>query len=40
MSLFRKKDSYVGVDIGANGMKLVELHKAKGRAQLWTYGIV
>ena len=40
MSLFQKEQSYLGVDIGAGGMKLVELRKAKGRPQLWTYGIV
>lgn len=39
MSLFKKQDSYLGVDIGAHGIKLVELKKTKGRAQLWTYGI-
>ena len=41
MALFGKKeDSFLGVDIGAHGIKLVELKKTKGRAQLWTYGIV
>ncbi len=39
MALFAKKESYIGVDIGAHGMKMVELKKTKGRAQLWTYGI-
>jgi len=39
MSLFSKQESYLGVDIGANGIKLVELKKSKGRAQLWTYGV-
>lgn len=33
-------ESYLGVDIGADGIKLVELRKNKGRPQLWTYGIV
>ncbi len=40
MSLFKKNEAYLGVDIGAHGIKLVELHKTKGRPQLWTYGIV
>jgi type IV pilus assembly protein PilM len=38
MSLFKKTESYLGVDIGSHGIKLVELKKAKGRPQLWTYG--
>ena len=33
-----KKDSYLGVDIGAGGIKLVELSNEKGRATLLTYG--
>ncbi|MBI2989667.1 MAG: pilus assembly protein PilM [Candidatus Magasanikbacteria bacterium] len=41
MGLFgTKKESFLGVDIGANGIKIVELHKSKERPQLWTYGIV
>ena len=40
MSLFSKKEAYVGIDIGARGIKLVELHKTKSRPQLWTYGIL
>ncbi|OGH73414.1 MAG: hypothetical protein A3C90_03910 [Candidatus Magasanikbacteria bacterium RIFCSPHIGHO2_02_FULL_51_14] len=40
MSLFSKKEAYLGIDLGSGGMKLVELHKTKGRAQLWTYGIL
>lgn len=40
MGLFSKHESYVGVDIGAHGIKLVELRKNKGRPQLWTYGIL
>jgi len=40
MGLFSKQESYVGVDIGAHGIKLVELRKNKGRPQLWTYGIL
>ncbi len=39
MSLFSKKEAYLGIDIGAHGIKLVELHKTKDRPQLWTYGI-
>ncbi len=40
MGIFgNKTDSFLGVDIGAHGVKLVELKKTKGRAQLWTYGI-
>lgn len=39
MGLFSNKESYLGVDLGAGGIKLVELKKTKGRAQLWTYGI-
>lgn len=40
MSLFSKTEAYLGVDIGAHGIKLVELHKTKSRPQLWTYGIL
>lgn len=39
MSLFSKDNGFLGVDIGAHGIKLVQLNKAKGRPQLWTYGI-
>jgi len=39
MSIFGNKDAYLGIDVGAGGIKLVELHKTKGRPQLWTYGI-
>ncbi len=40
MSLFgNKTESYLGVDLGAHGVKMVELRKTKGRPQLWTYGI-
>jgi type IV pilus assembly protein PilM len=40
MSLFGapKLQSYLGVDIGAGGIKLVELANEKGRARLVTYG--
>ncbi len=40
MGLFAKKEqSHLGVDIGAHGIKVVELKKTKGRPQLWTYGM-
>jgi len=39
MGLFGpKKNSYLGVDLGAGGVKLVELQNEKGRARLFTYG--
>jgi len=39
MGLFGpKKMSYLGVDLGAGGVKLVELQNEKGRARLFTYG--
>lgn len=40
MALFGKpaKQSYLGVDIGAGGIKVVELINEKGRARLMTYG--
>lgn len=39
MALFggSKKESYLGIDIGAGGIKLVELSNEKGRAKLMTY---
>ena len=40
MSLFSKENGFLGVDIGAYGIKIVQLNKTKGRPQLWTYGIV
>lgn len=41
MGLFKKKnESFLGIDIGAHGIKLVELRKNKGRPQVWTYGVV
>lgn len=39
MSLFSKNNGFVGIDIGAYGIKLVQIRKHKGRPQLWTYGI-
>ena len=39
MGLFSKSEAYLGIDIGAHGIKLVEFHKTKGRPQLWTYGM-
>ena len=39
MGLFSKKPtSYLGVDIGAGGIKVVELRDDKHRARLSTYG--
>lgn len=39
MGLFGpKKMSFIGVDIGAGGVKLVELQNEKGRGKLMTYG--
>lgn len=40
MSLFSKQEGYVGVDIGAHGIKVVELRQTKSRPQLWTYGML
>lgn len=40
MGIFSNKEAYLGIDIGAHGIKMVELHKTKNRPQLWTYGIV
>lgn len=40
MNFFKKTESYLGIDIGAGGMKLVELKKTKNRPQLWTYGVL
>lgn len=37
--LFRKPASYLGVDIGAGGIKIVELRKEKNRPVLFTYGL-
>lgn len=39
--LFKKSvNTSLGVDIGAGGIKLVELQKQKGRPRLWTYALV
>jgi len=38
MPLFSKERSYLGVDIGAYNIKIVELAKEKGRPKLLTYG--
>lgn len=40
MGLMSKEKSYLGVDIGAHGLKIVELKNTKNRPQLWTYGIL
>ena len=40
MFLFKEKPkSYLGVDIGASAVKLVELEKEEGRYKLKNYGI-
>jgi len=31
-----KEKSYLGVDIGAHGIKMIELKNTKNRPQLWT----
>ena len=36
---FNKRNAYLGVDIGAGGIKLVELRKEKNRPVLFTYGL-
>lgn len=38
MGLFGKKDSYVGVDIGTSGIKVVEIGNDQGKPRLVTYG--
>jgi len=39
MGLFSSKQpSYLGIDLGLNGVKVVELRNNKGRSQLLTYG--
>lgn len=37
--LFKKPDSFLGIDIGAGGIKVVELRKEKNRPVLFTYGL-
>lgn len=38
MGLFsQKKQSYLGIDLGSSGIKMVELMNEKGRARLFTY---
>lgn len=37
-SFFHRTTSYLGIDIGAGGIKVVELANEKGRARLTTYG--
>lgn len=39
MSMFSKQKSFLGVDLGADGVKLVELREEKNRPVLFTYGI-
>ncbi|MFA6198438.1 MAG: pilus assembly protein PilM [Patescibacteria group bacterium] len=38
MALFGNKDSYVGIDLGTAGIKIVELSGAGGQPKLVTYG--
>lgn len=38
MALFKSKASYLGVDLGASSLKLVELKDEGGRPKLMTYG--
>jgi len=40
MGLFKKEQSYLGVDIGKGSIKIVELKNDKGRARLVTYGYI
>src|SRR3989339_1472494 len=37
--MFFKSKSFIGVDIGAGGVKMVELRKEKGRPVLFTYAL-
>lgn len=39
MGLFGSDNQHLGIDIGAHGIKVVQLKKTKGRPQLWTYGM-
>jgi type IV pilus assembly protein PilM len=38
MGLFSKSNSYLGIDIGAFGIKIVELKKEDGKPRLFSYG--
>ena len=38
MTLFNKKSRYLGIDISATAVKLVELSRAGGRFQVEAYG--
>lgn len=38
MGLFSSNNSYLGIDIGASGVKIVELKKEGGKARLLSYG--
>ncbi len=40
MKLFSTKSSYLGIDIGSAGVKIVELKNEDGRPRLLTYGFV
>lgn len=39
LPFFKKSQSYLGVDLGAGGVKMVELKKEKNRPLLYTYGL-
>jgi len=40
MGVFQKQEAYLGVDLGAHGIKVVELKKVKNRPHIWTYGLL
>ncbi len=40
MALFKRKQSYLGIDIGTSSIKVVELKSEAGRPKLVTYGYV
>jgi type IV pilus assembly protein PilM len=40
MFFSKKPESYIGVDLGAGGVKIVELKKEKNRPVLFTYGLM
>lgn len=40
MGLFRKEESYLGIDLGSANIKVVELKSEHGRPRLLTYGYV
>ena len=40
MGVFQNQEAYLGVDLGAHGIKVVELKKVKNRPHIWTYGLL